>query len=102
LLRGAKAIADKIDIGAIMLKATSEDIESLQPILDSKTFEVPDMKISIYKNRRGKYNNLFLWCKSNKGTCKIIPLFATDYNYEFIEMEDTKINIKPAIQASAF
>jgi hypothetical protein len=92
----------KIDVGAIMLKATSEDLESLKTVLDENTFDVPDMKISIYKNRRGKYNNLFLWCKSNKGTCKIIPMFATDYNYEFIGMEDTKIKINPKIQASAF
>jgi replicative DNA helicase len=102
LLRGAKSLGDKIDVGEIMLKTTSEDLEMLQPILSTKAFEAPDMKISVYKNRRGKYNNLFLWCKSNKGTCKIIPMFATDYNYEFIEMEDTKIKINTRIQASAF
>jgi replicative DNA helicase len=102
MLRGAKSLGDKIDMGAIMLKVTSEDLEFLQPILSKNTFESPDTKISIYKNRRGKYNNLFLWCKSNKGTCKIIPMFATDYNYEFIEMEDTKIKITSKIQASAF
>jgi replicative DNA helicase len=102
MLRGAKSLGDKIDVGMIMLRTTSEDIEALDSILSKKTFEMPDTKISVYKNRRGKYSSIFLWCKSNKGTCKIIPLFATDYNYGFIEMEDTKIKIKPKTEASAF
>jgi hypothetical protein len=92
----------KIDYGSIMLKATSEDLEKLKPILNKNAFAVPDMKISVYKNRRGKYTSIYLWCKSNKGTCKIIPMFATDYNYEFVEMEDTKIKVSPKIQSSAF
>jgi hypothetical protein len=86
-----------------MLRTTEEDINALQSILKSNSFEKPDIKISIYKNRRGKYNNLFLWCKSDKGTCKIIPLFATTYDYEFIDIQDTEIKIKePSIEASAF
>lgn len=102
LLRGAKSLGDKIDYGCIMLNTTIEDNEALRPILARGGFEVPDLKISVYKNRRGKYRGLYLWCKTKKGTCKIIPMFATTYNYELIPIEDTKINISPKIQSSAF
>ena len=35
LLRGAKAIADKIDYGAILLQTKQEDIDALEPILQA-------------------------------------------------------------------
>lgn len=49
LLRGAKAIADKIDWGGIYLPVKSEDLEALQTILSSNTFETPNLKLSVYK-----------------------------------------------------
>ena len=98
LLRGAKSIADKIDLGMILLGVKQEDIESLDSVLATNAFEKPNMKISIYKNRRGKYKGIYLWCKSNLGTCRIRPMFATDWGYEMIEMEDVQI----AIEESAF
>ena len=54
---------------------------------------MPNLKISIYKNRRGRYNHILLWCKAELGICRINPLFATAYNYELIDMEDYKINV---------
>lgn len=93
LLRGAKAIADKIDYGAILLTATNEDIKSLEQILSTNVFDKPVIKISIYKNRRGKYKGIYLWCKADLGCCRIQPMFATDYNYELIQMDDIKIKV---------
>ena len=58
--------------------------------------------MSIYKNRRGRYKSILLWCKADRGTCRVEPMFATNYQYELISMEDTKINVKPRIDASAF
>ena len=91
LLRGAKAIADKIDFGAIILPVKDKDIEALGRILTSNTFERPNLKISIYKNRRGRYKGIYLWCNADLGTCRIKPMFATTYGYEIIEMNDIKI-----------
>ena len=91
LLRGAKAIADKIDFGSILLGVKQEDIESLQTILSSNQFETPNLKLSIYKNRRGRYKGVLLWCKGDLGTCRVKPMFATTYNYEIIPMDDLKI-----------
>ena len=102
LLRGAKSIADKIDLGMIMLKTSKEDKEALREVINKFKFEKPAIKISVYKNRRGQYKDILLWCKANQATCRVIPMFATDYNYQLIDLPDLKININPRLQASAF
>lgn len=102
LLRGAKSIADKIDCGMIMLQTSQEDKEALKPILSKAGFPEPGIKISVYKNRRGRYKDILLWCKANRATCRIEPMFATDYQYKLVEMTDLKIKINPKISASAF
>lgn len=102
LLRGAKAIADKIDVGMIMLEVDNEDREALKPILTQKGIEDPTVKISIYKNRRGRYKDILLWCRANRGICRIEPLFATDYQYHLIPMDDIRPNINPDKRASDF
>lgn len=91
LLRGAKSIADKIDLGAILLPTKQKDLEALEPILNSNTFEQPNLKISIYKNRRGRYKGIYLWCKANLGVCRVKPMFATTWDYEIVPIEDLKI-----------
>lgn len=93
LLRGSKAIADKIDIGELILPVKDKDIEALDSILSSGTFDKPTLKLSFYKNRRGRYKNVILWCKSDLGCCRVIPMFCTTYDYELININDLKINI---------
>lgn len=99
LLRGAKAIADKIDFGSILLLAKQKDYEGLKKILDTGVFEKPTIKMSIYKNRRGSYKGVYLWCKADLGTCRIKPMFATTWDYELKEINDLDIKV---IEESAF
>lgn len=94
LLRGAKSIADKIDTGLIMLETTKKDKEALQPIINKLGIDMPDIKISVYKNRRGRWKGIYLWAKANRGICRIDPVFVTKWNYELVDMEDLKIHIK--------
>lgn len=94
LLRGAKAIADKIDYGSILMNVTSEDIEALEPILSSNIFDKPVIKLSVYKNRRGKYKGIYLFCKADLGTCRIQPMFATTYDYELVNIDNIKIMVE--------
>ena len=91
LLRGAKAIADKIDYGAILLNTTDKDLEALQQILGSNLLSTPNIKLSVYKNRRGRYKGIYLWCKADLGCCRIDPMFATTYDYNIINIDDIKI-----------
>ena len=76
-----------------MLRLNDTDNEVLTQIIETHGWEMPNLKISVYKNRRGRYNHILLWCKADLGTCRITPLFATTYNYELIEMEEYKINV---------
>ena len=100
LLRGAKAIADKIDYGSILLPVRDVDLASLENVLHRNNgFDTPNIKLSIYKNRRGRYKGVILWCKADLGTCRIQPMFCTDYSYELQKMEDTKIRVE---EPSAF
>jgi replicative DNA helicase len=99
LLRGAKSIADKIDYGSILLAVTSEDIEALEPILASNIFDKPTIKLSVYKNRRGQYKGVYLWCKADLGCCRIQPMFCTTYDYDMLNVDDIKIVIE---EESAF
>lgn len=91
LLRGAKSIADSIDLGMILLPVRQNDLDSLESVLASNAFEKPNLKISVYKNRRGRYKGVYLWCRADLGTCRVKPMFCTDYMYEVISIEDLKI-----------
>ena len=93
LLRGAKAIADKIDYGSILLNTTDEDLVALESILSSSMFDKPTIKMSIYKNRRGRYKGVILWCKANLGCCRIQPMFCTTYDYEMVSIDDIRIRV---------
>ena len=87
----AKSIADKIDFGCVLLPVTSDDKEKLQKILAATAFDQPNLKMSIYKNRRGKYKGVYLWCKADLGICRVEPMFVTDYSYELQSVPDIKI-----------
>lgn len=103
LLRGAKSIADKIDLGMIMLQSSHEDKEALKDLIMKGGFAAePNVKISVYKNRRGQYKDILLWCNANRATCRFEIMFATDYQYKLVELPDLKIKINPKIESSAF
>ena len=94
LLRGAKAIADKIDYGSILLPVKEVDLASLENVLArNPNFGTPNIKLSIYKNRRGRYKSVILWCKADLGPCRIQPVFLTDFTYELQGIENIKINV---------
>ena len=93
LLRGAKAIADKIDYGSILLTVKDDDLVALENILSMNIFDTPNIKMSIYKNRRGRYKGVILWCKADLGTCRIKPMFCTTYGYDMVSIDDIRIRI---------
>ena len=84
----------------ILLPVTDEDLVKLDKIITSNIFQPPNIKMSIYKNRRGRYKGIFLWCKADLGVCRIEPMFATTYGYELIPLSDLKIQVQE--EESAF
>ena len=78
----------------IGLSVTERDKEGLSRIITSVGFKIPNIKISIYKNRRGRWKDILLWCYADKGICRYDPMFATTYNYELIDdLEDLDITV---------
>ena len=95
LLRGAKAIADKVDFGSILLPVTDQDRAALKPILESGLFAMPGAKNYLYtKIEGGAYKGIFLWCTSDLGTCRVNPVFATSYSYDMENIKDLRISVK--------
>ena len=94
LLRGAKSIADRIDLGMIMLTVSNEDLQKIEPIVSSAGFAIPNIKISVYKNRRGRWKGIYLWCNADLGTCRIQPMFCTNFRYELQAIEDMRITVE--------
>ena len=92
LLRGAKSIADRADVGMIGLSVTPDDLAKLEPILShNSNLLTPNLKISIYKNRRGSYKGIYLWASADLGTCRIHPQFATTWRMDMVSIEDLRV-----------
>lgn len=94
LLRGSKAIADRIDFGTIMLEVRKEDIEKIQPFCNQNGLPLPNVKMSIYKNRANRWKGIYLWMVANTGLCRFKTIFATDWNFNVIDMPLLKIKIE--------
>lgn len=93
LLRGAKSIADKIDIGSIIMPLRDFELVEIEPICKKLGYSVPNIGLHFYKNRANKYKNIIIWCKNELDTCKIKPIFVTDSNYKLIDVKDTEIEV---------
>ena len=88
VLSGAKSIANRVDVGMIMMDVSPEDRDDLEPLLEKYPgLGYPNIKLSVYKNRRGRYNRLILWMHADKGTCRYKTLFATDYDLNLLDIE---------------
>lgn len=85
MLAGAKSIANKIDVGSIMVDCTPDDLKDVEGLIKQNPgLGVPNVKMSVYKNRRGEWYNIVLWIKADKSTCRYKTLFVTDYKYNLI------------------
>ncbi|WP_425203760.1 DnaB-like helicase C-terminal domain-containing protein [Priestia megaterium] len=94
LLRGAKAMADKLDVGIIARVPSKADLDEIKPILSKGFYKnKPNMVFDIYKNRRGKFVRIKLWSYADLGTCRTKDLFVTDSDYEILPIEETLIEM---------
>ena len=46
-----------------------------------KGYPMPNIKLSVYKNRRGSFVRGYLWMYMDKSNCRYETLFATDWDY---------------------
>ncbi len=92
MLRGSKAIADKIDIGMIGVRVGDAEKQQVQAIweqlqrLDPRRYiNEPNIVIDIYKNRRGELTSVKVFRYFDYGTLHCEDLFIVDSGYKAIQ-----------------
>ena len=96
IVRGAKSIIDKCDVAAIVSRPTVKELQKLEKILKSTSQfgkNKPNVCMSVYKNRGGKYNNVKIWLDIDYSTMRIGDLFVTDYEYEILPIEQNYVHV---------
>lgn len=94
LLAGAKGLAFKLDVGMIAMRVQPQHQKKIEPIMH-KMMNIPEPNyfFSVYKVRRGKLTMLMVWCYVEMGTVTEKPLFVTDFDYNLIDVDFTKIEV---------
>jgi len=92
-LRAAKSLGDKVDVGAILMPVREMDQDVINTFTAKGFTEVPNFVISVYKIRRGSYQNIKVYIKFDRGTCRVYDAFVTNNNGELLEIENTNIEI---------
>jgi replicative DNA helicase len=93
LLRGSKAMADKIDAGVIARIPSKIELDSVKHILSKGFMKEPNMVFDFYKNRRSKIVHIKLWSYADLGTCRTTDLFVTDKEYKLIPVDETVVEM---------
>ena len=92
LLAGAKSLANKLDLGVVSMSPTKAELKKIEPVLHKMTnMPIPNMCHWVYKVRRGRITRIIVWSRVNLGTMTEKCLFVTNYDFELIEMDFTKI-----------
>lgn len=90
MLRGSKAVSDKIDVGYITMPITAEEAAKLEPVCQKLCLPLPTHVSDIYKNRRGRYTSVRVWHQFDLGTCRMQDLFVTDQQFQPINIQIVK------------
>lgn len=96
LIRSSKAVADKVDLGMILLPVSEADKLGIETIVAKIQgfLPQPNLVFHIYKNRRGKLNHVRLFVYFDYSTCRTTDLFVTDNKYNLIDVESTLVDFK--------
>jgi replicative DNA helicase len=93
ILRGAKSLADKVDIGFATLPISAKDKEAITPIVHMLHCKEPNCCIHVYKARRSKLSKVKLWIFFDASTMRSIDCFVTNNDYELLNVDDTNIEV---------
>lgn len=86
VIRGARSIVDKVDMGCVMCRPTEEELN----ILSSVSHRVPNVVTDVYKMRRGRYTQVRIWSYVDLGSCRKEDLFVTTGRLEIVEIANLK------------
>lgn len=99
MIRGASSIADKIDIGEILMPLNDNDKNVVDTLMKAFSSQNPNnlkptMIRAIYKNRRARYKGVKVWCHADLGTCRYYPLFVTTNDYQLLNIMEYDIDVE--------
>ena len=111
-IRGAKAIADKADVGYVMTKVSEKAWNSVKATIEQavreKTLDAsvlinrPSHVLDIYKMRRGRYKMVRIWTYLHLGTGERRDLFMTTASNqglgEPLKLSNTDIEVPTIIE----
>lgn len=99
-IKGSTSLANKVDVGASIFAPTKKELELVQPIIDKLRTGlipngcVPNMVMTLYKNRGGRRDKVKIWYYIDLGTMEVYDLFVTNLDYEPINIDKTLIEFK--------
>lgn len=96
LIRGAKGIADKVDVGYVVLEPTQKDLEAVKSILaaNGQAFgQKPNLIFHVFKLRRGKLNHVKVFVHFDFSTLRTTDMFVTDRNYQLLSVDNTSVEM---------
>ena len=83
VIQGAKALVNKADLAAVVTRPTAKELIKLEDTIRHLGMtEPPNLVISVYKNRGGKYTDVKVWLYVNYDTMRVHDLFCTDTEYD--------------------
>ena len=92
LLSGAKALANKLDVGIISMRPTQREQDKLDVIIQNHFgLRMPNMGHWVYKVRRGRLTHIIIWSQIDLGTMDEEALFVTDFDFNLIDIDFTQI-----------
>lgn len=78
------------------MEVTETDREKLAPICNQLGIDPTaiNVKMSLYKNRRGRWKGVYMWMIADRGICRFNTQFVTLWNYHLVEdIYDVKIKV---------
>lgn len=105
IVRGAKSIIDKCDVGIILTHPTERELGKIEPITRRSELigkPLPNACLTVYKNRGGRYGKIKVWLFIDYHTMRVHDLFTTNLEYELLKVEKSRVVVDEDGQSHIF
>ena len=75
-IQGSRAIVNLVDFACIMSTPSPDELTAVASFKQSFGYS-PNVVTDVFKNRRGRWNQVRIWSYFDKGTCRKYDLFIT-------------------------